>query len=105
MKSHPSSKTRHAVDFGGASAALVELAPRHADRPFVEVAAVVDPVSAGAQKLAPLLQVLHEVLNCRVRLLLNPVERLSEMPLKRSSILFLLRINWPEILVLDAGLE
>jgi len=44
--------------------------------------AIVDPVSRGAQKIGPILQVLQEVLNCNIKLFLNSVEKNSDMPVK-----------------------
>lgn len=44
--------------------------------------AVVDPVSRGAQKIAPLLLALKDVLNAKVSVFLNCVEKHSEMPQK-----------------------
>ena len=44
--------------------------------------AVVDPVSQGAQKASTIVKVLHRVLNARVRIFLNCVDKHSEMPQK-----------------------
>jgi len=48
--------------------------------------AVVDPLSRGAQKMAPIIQTLMGVANCDIKLVMNPKERLSELPLKRYPI-------------------
>ena len=56
--------------------------PRFPDRPAFDLVAVVDPVGRGAQKIAPVLLVLQQVLNARIRVFLNPVEKHSEMPNK-----------------------
>lgn len=48
-----------------------------------DIIAVVDPVSRGAQKIGPLLIALRQVLNCRIKVYLNSVEKNSDMPLKR----------------------
>lgn len=45
--------------------------------------AIVDPVSRGAQKLGPILNVLRQALNCEIKVFLNCVEKNSDMPLKR----------------------
>ena len=76
------SKTRHTIDEQGADLSLLVFPPKDADAPFIDIVAIVDPISAGAQKLAPLLLVLQDVLNCRVRVFMNCVEKHSEMPLK-----------------------
>lgn len=75
-------KTRHTIDDQGAELSLIVYPPKKPDAPFVDITAIVDPISAGAQKLAPLLLVLQDVLNCRVRVFMNCVEKHSEMPLK-----------------------
>lgn len=48
----------------------------------VSVEAVVDPLSPSAQKLTSLLVLLHEWLNPSMRIILNPVSGLSDIPLK-----------------------
>ncbi len=40
---------------------VVKLEPRFPDRPAFDLVAVVDPVSRGAQKIAPVLDVLRQV--------------------------------------------
>jgi hypothetical protein len=40
---------------------VVKLEPRFPDRPAFDLVAVVDPVSRGAQKIAPVLEVLRQV--------------------------------------------
>lgn len=75
------SKTRHNIDDRGSELSVLHFPPKSGGSPFIDITAIVDPLSLGAQKVAPLLLVLQEVLNCRVRLFLNPVEKNSEMPL------------------------
>jgi hypothetical protein len=41
---------------------VVKLEPRFPDRPAFDLVAIVDPVSRGAQKIAPVLEVLRQVL-------------------------------------------
>lgn len=48
-----------------------------------ELTAIVDPVSRGAQKLGPILNVLQQTLNCNVKVFLNCLDKNSDMPLKR----------------------
>ena len=62
---------------------MLKLPAQHPDKSAYDIVAIVDPVSRGAQKLGPLLQVLQEVLNCNIRIFLNSVEKNSDMPLKR----------------------
>lgn len=48
----------------------------------IRIEAVVDPLSPSAQKLTSLLVLLHEWLNPSIRIVLNPVSGLSDIPLK-----------------------
>ncbi|XP_063891036.1 UDP-glucose:glycoprotein glucosyltransferase isoform X2 [Helicoverpa armigera] len=61
---------------------LVDLPPLRDDEAAVEIVAVLDPASTAAQRLAPLLLVLRRVVNCRIKLFLNPQDKNSDMPLK-----------------------
>uniref|UniRef100_A0A4W6ECB8 UDP-glucose ceramide glucosyltransferase-like 1 n=1 Tax=Lates calcarifer TaxID=8187 RepID=A0A4W6ECB8_LATCA len=49
---------------------------------YFDVVAVVDPVTRDAQKLAPLLLVLKQLVNVNLRVFMNCQSKLSEMPLK-----------------------
>ncbi|XP_068089370.1 UDP-glucose:glycoprotein glucosyltransferase 1 [Hyperolius riggenbachi] len=49
---------------------------------YFEVVAVVDPVTKAAQRMAPLLLVLNQILNMNLRVFMNCQSKLSEMPLK-----------------------
>ncbi|KAM4771197.1 UDP-glucose:glycoprotein glucosyltransferase 1 [Rhinophrynus dorsalis] len=49
---------------------------------YFEVVAIVDPVTKAAQRLAPLLLVLNQLLNMNLRVFMNCQSKLSEMPLK-----------------------
>merc|ERR1719470_681734 len=51
-------------------------------RPAFDVVAVVDPISRGSQKISPVLMVLQQVLNAKIRVFLNCVDKHSEMPNK-----------------------
>uniref|UniRef100_A0A672IQ26 UDP-glucose glycoprotein glucosyltransferase 1 n=1 Tax=Salarias fasciatus TaxID=181472 RepID=A0A672IQ26_SALFA len=59
----------------------VKIRPREGDVYF-DVVAVVDPVTRDAQKLAPLLLVLKQLVNVNLRVFMNCQSKLSEMPLK-----------------------
>jgi UDP-glucose:glycoprotein glucosyltransferase len=62
---------------------VVRLPPHSESEPAFDIAAIVDPVSRGAQKVGPILSVLQEVLNCHIKVYFNCVEKHSDMPLKR----------------------
>eukprot|EP00873_Tetraselmis_striata_P021635 jgi/Tetstr1/441899/TSEL_030108.t1 len=53
-----------------------------APTPVLEITAVVDPLTAGAQKLVALLVFLRDTVAPRIRVWLNPALNLSELPLK-----------------------
>jgi len=82
LTSRPAGKARQEVSFKSAQHSVIAMEPRHADRPAFEVVAIVDPVSRGAQKVAPVLAVLQSVINMNLRVFLNCVDKHSEMPNK-----------------------
>ncbi len=49
----------------------------------MKVVAIINPLSSEAQKLAPLLQVLQVALPLDISLVLNPVPKLTELPVNR----------------------
>ncbi|XP_077147439.1 UDP-glucose:glycoprotein glucosyltransferase 1 isoform X1 [Ranitomeya variabilis] len=49
---------------------------------YFEVMAIVDPVTKAAQRMAPLLLVLNQIVNMNLRVFMNCQSKLSEMPLK-----------------------
>uniref|UniRef100_A0A3P8PGB5 UDP-glucose ceramide glucosyltransferase-like 1 n=1 Tax=Astatotilapia calliptera TaxID=8154 RepID=A0A3P8PGB5_ASTCA len=59
----------------------VKIRPKEGDVYF-DVVAVVDPVTREAQKLAPLLLVIKQLVNVNLRVFMNCQSKLSEMPLK-----------------------
>ncbi|KAJ2946318.1 hypothetical protein O0L34_g12355 [Tuta absoluta] len=78
-----SPKTRTALPAGlKTEHSLVELQPLYKDEAAIEIVAVTDPASIAAQRLAPLLLVLRRVINCRIKLFMNPQDKNSDMPLK-----------------------
>ena len=68
------------VEYHGDKHSVIRAEPQFPDRPAFDLVAIVDPVSRGAQKVVPVLLVLQQVLNARVRLFMNCVEKHSEMP-------------------------
>lgn len=81
--SKPQSKSRFEVKGETEEHSVVKIPARNPDDVAFELMAIVDPVSRGAQKLGPILQILQEVLNCNIKIFLNSVEKNSDMPLKR----------------------
>lgn len=83
LVSRPQTKSRFDITFAGDEYSVVKIPAAHAQKAAFDIVVVVDPVSRGAQKIGPILQVLQEVLNCNIRVFLNSVEKNSDMPLKR----------------------
>lgn len=82
LVSKSSSKSRFDVSYSSDEHSVLKIPAQHPDRVAFDLVAVVDPVSRGAQKLGPILQVLSEVLNCNIKVFLNCVEKNSDMPVK-----------------------
>lgn len=61
----------------------VKLPHKSANVPYFEIFAVLDPASRGAQKLAPILILLRNIVNCNMRVLLCAIDKHSDMPVKK----------------------
>nr|XP_055070737.1 UDP-glucose:glycoprotein glucosyltransferase 2 isoform X1 [Misgurnus anguillicaudatus]XP_055070738.1 UDP-glucose:glycoprotein glucosyltransferase 2 isoform X1 [Misgurnus anguillicaudatus]XP_055070739.1 UDP-glucose:glycoprotein glucosyltransferase 2 isoform X1 [Misgurnus anguillicaudatus]XP_055070740.1 UDP-glucose:glycoprotein glucosyltransferase 2 isoform X1 [Misgurnus anguillicaudatus] len=77
----PKGEARKDVKFLKDKHSVLHLAQRD-DEVFFDVVAIVDPLTRDAQKLAPLLIVLGQVVNMKVQVFMNCRAKLSEMPLK-----------------------
>lgn len=62
---------------------VVKLPPKSKKIPYFDIFAVLDPASRGAQKLAPILILLRNVINCNMRVVLCAVDKHSDMPVKK----------------------
>lgn len=62
---------------------VVKLAPKQRSLPYFDIMAVLDPASKGAQKLAPILVLLRNIVNCDMRVVLAAVDKHSDMPVKK----------------------
>ncbi|KAF4319972.1 hypothetical protein BBO99_00006050 [Phytophthora kernoviae] len=51
--------------------------------PSLQVAAYIDPLSEAAQKISPMLRMLHTQLNATIELVLVPADEITEFPLQR----------------------
>ena len=60
---------------------VVHLAARLPQEPFHKIQVVLDPLSRAAQKISPVLEILHKILNVEVTVFMNCVRKWSEMPL------------------------
>lgn len=83
LVSRPQTRSRFEITFAGDEYSVIKIPASNQNQVAFDIVAIMDPVSRGAQKLSPILQVLHEVLNCNVRVFLNSVEKNSDMPVKR----------------------
>uniref|UniRef100_A0A671PJD6 UDP-glucose:glycoprotein glucosyltransferase 2-like n=1 Tax=Sinocyclocheilus anshuiensis TaxID=1608454 RepID=A0A671PJD6_9TELE len=81
LTSSPKGEARKDVKFLKDKHSILQLAQRE-DEVFYDVVAIVDPLTRDAQKLAPLLVVLGQVVNMKVQVFMNCRAKLSEMPLK-----------------------
>ncbi|XP_037395129.1 UDP-glucose:glycoprotein glucosyltransferase 2 isoform X3 [Pygocentrus nattereri] len=81
LSTAPKGEARKDIRFMKDKHSVLHLAPRE-DEVFYDVVAVVDPLTREAQKLAPLLIVLGQVVNMRLQVFMNCRAKLSEMPLK-----------------------
>ncbi|XP_029350416.1 UDP-glucose:glycoprotein glucosyltransferase 1 isoform X2 [Echeneis naucrates] len=81
LSSQHKGETRVEYDFADDRFSAVKIRPKEGDVYF-DVVAVVDPVTRDAQKLAPLLLVLKQLVNVNLRVFMNCQSKLSEMPLK-----------------------
>lgn len=79
----PTTKTRYNLPTGlKTDRTVVSLDAKQRDQPHFNIVAVMDPASRGAQKLAPILILLRNVVNCNLKLFLCAVEKQSDLPLK-----------------------
>ncbi|KAM6969007.1 UDP-glucose:glycoprotein glucosyltransferase 1 isoform 1-T1 [Tautogolabrus adspersus] len=81
LSSQPKGEARVEYDFADDRHSAVKMRPKEGDVYF-DVIAVVDPVTRDAQKLAPLLVVLKQLVNLNLRVFMNCQSKLSEIPLK-----------------------
>ncbi|XP_018611764.1 UDP-glucose:glycoprotein glucosyltransferase 1 isoform X2 [Scleropages formosus] len=81
LSSQPKGEARVKYTFFEDRYSAVKIRPRENEMYF-DVVTVVDPVTRDAQKLAPLLLVLKQLVNVNLRVFMNCQSKLSDMPLK-----------------------
>ncbi|XP_028995907.1 UDP-glucose:glycoprotein glucosyltransferase 1 isoform X2 [Betta splendens] len=81
LSAQPKAEARIEYGFADDRYSAVKIRPKEGDMYF-DIVAVVDPVTRDAQKLAPLLSVLKQLINVNLRVFMNCQSKLSEMPLK-----------------------
>ncbi|CAB3399775.1 unnamed protein product [Caenorhabditis bovis] len=80
---YASSQTRSWVPLKQSQFSVVTLDADDHGRSSIQIVAIVDPLSAEAQKLSSILKLIKKVTNSEIRIVMNPKEKLSELPLKR----------------------
>ncbi|XP_073425669.1 UDP-glucose:glycoprotein glucosyltransferase 2 isoform X2 [Dendrobates tinctorius] len=81
LSSMPKGESRLDLKFVKQKHSLIKLEPQE-EGPFIDVIAVVDPLSRESQKMSHLLIVLGRLMNMKLTMFMNCKAKLSEMPLK-----------------------
>ncbi|KAF4089528.1 hypothetical protein AMELA_G00068190 [Ameiurus melas] len=81
LSSQPKGEARVEHGFTIDRHSAVKIRPKE-EEVYFDIVAVVDPVTRDAQKLAPLLLVLKQLVNVNLRVFMNCQSKLSDMPLK-----------------------
>ncbi|XP_075708508.1 UDP-glucose:glycoprotein glucosyltransferase 2 [Rhinoderma darwinii] len=81
LSSMPKGEARQDLKFVKQKHSLIKVEPQE-ESPFIDVIAVVDPLSREAQKMSHLLIVLGRLMNMKLTMFMNCKAKLSEMPLK-----------------------
>ncbi|KAJ6218756.1 hypothetical protein RDWZM_004568 [Blomia tropicalis] len=82
LLSKSQTKTRYDVNNINEDHSVLVLEPKHPDEPSIELIAILDPLTRGAQKITPIIETFYEVFNARVKVYFNAVDKHSDMPLK-----------------------
>ncbi|XP_022095271.1 UDP-glucose:glycoprotein glucosyltransferase 1-like isoform X2 [Acanthaster planci] len=83
LASNSRQEGRKEVSFWRDKHSVIDIPPRDQSKPCFDIVAILDPLSSQAQKWSHILGVLKEVINVKIRIFMNPKDKLSEMPLKR----------------------
>ncbi|XP_043926163.1 UDP-glucose:glycoprotein glucosyltransferase 1 [Protopterus annectens] len=81
LSAQPKGESRTEYQFLEDRHSAIKLRPKEGQAYF-DVVAIVDPVTRDAQRLAPFLLVLNQLINMNLRVFMNCQPKLSEMPLK-----------------------
>ncbi|KAG1934951.1 UDP-glucose:glycoprotein glucosyltransferase 1 isoform X1 [Pimephales promelas] len=81
LSSQPKGEARIEHTFAEDRYSAVKIRPKE-EEVYFDVVAVLDPVTRDAQKLAPLLLVLKQLVNVNLRVFMNCQSKLSDLPLK-----------------------
>ena len=61
---------------------MIKIDPEEPTKPSFDIVAILDPVSQGTQKISGVLKTLSKVINAKIRIFLNCVDKHSEIPQK-----------------------
>lgn len=75
-------KSRQEIVYYSDKHSAIKLEPKFPDQPAFEIVAIVDPVMQGTQKISSVLRVLQQVINAKIKVFFNCVDKHSEMPQK-----------------------
>ncbi|KAM9127562.1 UDP-glucose:glycoprotein glucosyltransferase 1 isoform 2-T3 [Pangshura tecta] len=81
LSAQPKGEARIEYQFFEDRYSAIKLRPKEGETYF-DVVAIVDPATRDAQRLAPLLMVLNQLINMNLRVFMNCQSKLSDMPLK-----------------------
>ncbi|NXG55323.1 UGGG1 glucosyltransferase, partial [Hemiprocne comata] len=81
LSAQPKGEARIEYHFFEERYSAVKLRPKEGETYF-DVVAIVDPVTRDAQRLAPLLLVLNQLINMNLKVFMNCQSKLSDMPLR-----------------------
>lgn len=77
-----STKTRHQVEFSSDKHSVIKIDALDKHKPAFDLVAIMDPLSQGSQKIVATLQVLSKVVNAKIRVFFNCVDKHSQLPQK-----------------------
>ena len=75
-------KSRQEIVYYGDTHSAIKLDPRYPSLPAFDIIAIVDPTTMGAQKVSSVLRVLQKVINTKIKVFFNCVDKHSELPQK-----------------------
>uniref|UniRef100_A0A0N4ZS70 UDP-glucose:glycoprotein glucosyltransferase n=1 Tax=Parastrongyloides trichosuri TaxID=131310 RepID=A0A0N4ZS70_PARTI len=76
-------KLRHWVLLANDQKSVVHSVAPDDKKAIIDLIVVVDPLTKGAQKLSAVLKIILKSINADLKIVLNPQDKLSELPLKR----------------------
>lgn len=82
LTSNTNSKVRHDVKYFSAKHSVINIPAKDPNSPVIEMIAIYEPLSRGAQKITSILLTLQSIVNANIKIFLNCIEKHSEMPLK-----------------------